>query len=157
MDLTVRRVRVHVPGEAGAEIRCHGWLFGSQTNTGSLPKVPGGVAYQQHSHVALTLAGPFGARQHHAATAKGFLEYCAQHALTPCLYSCTDELWPMLQSRGFRRVPVAQETRLRIRGGLEFKGKEWQNVRTSLNRAAKMGITARWGRYSELPHGVRAK
>ncbi len=120
------------------------------------PEGTGGVAYQQHSHVALTLAGPFGARQHHAATAKGFLEYCSQHALTPCLYSCTDELWPMLQSRGFRRVPVAQETRLRIRG-LEFKGKEWQNVRTSLNRAAKMGITARWGRYSELPHGVRAQ
>ena len=120
------------------------------------PEGTGGVAYQQHSHVALTLGGPFGARQHHAATAKGFLEYCSQHALTPCLYSCTDELWPMLQSRGFRRVSVAQETRLRIRG-LEFKGKEWQNVRTSLNRAAKMGITARWGRYSELPHGVRAQ
>lgn len=120
------------------------------------PDGTGGVAYQQHSHVALTLAGPFGARQHHAATAEGFLEYCSQHALTPCLYSCTDELWPMLQSRGFRRVSVAQETRLRIRG-LEFKGKEWQNVRTSLNRAAKMGIRASWGRYSELPHGVRAQ
>lgn len=116
----------------------------------------GGVAYQQHGHVALTLSGPFGARQHHVATAEGFLEYCTQHALTPCLYSCTDELWPMLRSRGFRRISVAQETRLWIKS-LEFKGKEWQNVRTSLNRAAKMGITARWGRYSALPHGVRAQ
>ena len=71
-------------------------------------------------------------------TAKGFLDYCSQQALTPCLYSCTDELWPMLHARGFRRVSVAQETRLRIRG-LEFRGKEWQNVRTSLNRAAKTG------------------
>ncbi|MEQ4566077.1 DUF2156 domain-containing protein [Paenarthrobacter sp. CAP02] len=116
----------------------------------------GGVAYQQHGHVALTLAGPLGAAENHVATAEGFLEFCSQHALIPCFYSCTDELWPMLQSKGFRRVAVAQETRLRIRD-LEFRGKEWQNVRTSLNRAAKRGITASWGRYSELPLGVRAQ
>lgn len=62
----------------------------------------------------------------------------------------------MLQARGFRRVAVAQETRLRIRG-LEFRGNEWQNVRTSLNRAAKIGITATWGRYDALPHALRAQ
>ena len=42
----------------------------------------------------------------------------------------------MLQGRGFRRVAVAQETRLAVRS-LEFKGKDWQNVRTALNRAEK--------------------
>jgi lysylphosphatidylglycerol synthetase-like protein (DUF2156 family) len=120
------------------------------------PGGTGGLAYQQHGHVALTLAGPVGPAEHHAETARGFLEYCSQHALIPCLYSCTDELWPMLQARGFRRVAVAQETRLRIRG-LEFRGKEWQNVRTSLNRAAKMGITATWDRYAGLPHALRAQ
>ncbi|MFE4198167.1 bifunctional lysylphosphatidylglycerol flippase/synthetase MprF [Paenarthrobacter sp. NPDC056912] len=120
------------------------------------PDGTGGVAYQQHGNVALTMAGPFGSGEHHVTTASGFLEYCSGRALVPCLYSCTDELWPMLQTRGFRRVAVAQETRLRIRG-LEFRGKEWQNVRTSLNRAAKMGITAVWGRYAELPHGLRAR
>ncbi|MCU1511577.1 MAG: rhomboid family intrarane serine protease, partial [Arthrobacter sp.] len=87
-----------------------------------------GVAYQQHGNVALTLAGPFGPAALHEDTAAGFMRYCAEHALIPCFYSCTDELWPTLQSRGFRRVAVAQETRLSVRG-LEFKGKEWQNVR----------------------------
>lgn len=116
----------------------------------------GGVAFQHHGPVALTLAGPFGAAEHHAKTADAFLEYCNQNALIPCLYSCTSGLWPMLQARGFRRVAVAQETRLRIRG-LEFRGKEWQNVRTALNRAAKMGISAHWGAYAEMPHAVRAQ
>jgi len=120
------------------------------------PDGNGGVAYQQHGHVALTMAGPFGPAGKHVETAADFLEYCSQHALIPCFYSCTDELWPMLQARGFRRVAVAQETRLRIRD-LEFRGKEWQNVRTSLNRAAKLGITARWSRFSELPNGIRAQ
>jgi phosphatidylglycerol lysyltransferase len=116
----------------------------------------GGVAYQQHGHVALTLAGPFGAAEHRGPTANGFLDHCTRHALIPCLYSCTDELWPMLKARGFRSVAVAQETRLRITD-VEFRGKEWQNVRTALNRARKLGISASWGRYSEFPLGVRAQ
>ena len=112
------------------------------------------VAYQQHGNVALTLAGPLGKSHGRVAAAAEFLEYCADHALIPCFYSCTDELWPLLQARGFRRVAVAQETRLDIRF-LEFKGKEWQNVRTALNRARKMGISAVWGSYSELPPHLR--
>ncbi len=113
-----------------------------------------GVAYQQHGNVALTLAGPFGPAELHEETAAGFVRYCVEHALIPCFYSCTDELWPSLQSRGFRRVGVAQETRLAVRE-LEFKGKEWQNVRTALNRAAKTGVQAVWGRYSDFPAALR--
>ncbi len=79
------------------------------------PDGRGGVAYQQHGNVALTLAGPFGPAAFHEETAAGFIRYCAEHALIPCFYSCTDELWPMLQGRGFRRVAVAQETRLAVR------------------------------------------
>jgi lysylphosphatidylglycerol synthetase-like protein (DUF2156 family) len=84
------------------------------------------------------------------------MRYCAEHALIPCFYSCTDELWPMLRARGFRRVAVAEETRLAVRE-LEFKGKEWQNVRTALNRAAKTGVRAVWGRYSSFPAPLRAQ
>jgi lysylphosphatidylglycerol synthetase-like protein (DUF2156 family) len=85
-----------------------------------------------------------------------FLSYCTEHALIPCFYSCTDELWPLLQGRGFRRVAVALETRLAVRE-LEFKGKEWQNVRTALNRAAKTGVRAVWGRYREFSPSLRAQ
>ncbi|WP_426996228.1 bifunctional lysylphosphatidylglycerol flippase/synthetase MprF [Pseudarthrobacter sp. N5] len=116
----------------------------------------GGVAYQQHGSVALTLAGPFGAPEARDNTAEGFLDYCAAHALIPGFYSCTDRLWPMLRDRGFRRVAVAQETRISVQG-LEFKGKEWQNVRTALNRALKTGIKPVWGSYSLLPAGLRAQ
>ncbi|AXJ11362.1 bifunctional lysylphosphatidylglycerol flippase/synthetase MprF [Arthrobacter sp. PM3] len=120
------------------------------------PDRRGGVAYQQHGNVALTLAGPFGPAALHEETAAAFMRYCAEHALIPCFYSCTDELWPMLRARGFRRVAVAQETRLAVRE-LEFKGKEWQNVRTALNRAAKTGVRAVWGRYSSFPAPLRAQ
>ena len=115
-----------------------------------------GVAYQQHGSVAVTLGGPFGDPARREEAAAGFMQYCAEHALVPCFYSCTDGMWPMLQSRAFSRVAVAQETRLAVRE-LEFKGKEWQNVRTALNRARKIGVTAVWGPYSGFPAPLRAQ
>jgi lysylphosphatidylglycerol synthetase-like protein (DUF2156 family) len=115
-----------------------------------------GVAYQQHGSVALTLAGPFGASSSRTEAAAAFMGYCAENALIPCFYSCTEELWPLLRDRGFKRVAVAQETRLAIRD-LEFKGKEWQNVRTALNRAEKTGVKAVWGSYSSLAAPLRAQ
>ena len=120
------------------------------------PGLDAGVAYQQHGSVALTLGGPFGDAALREEAAAGFMRYCAEHAMVPCFYSCTDGLWPLLQSRGFSRVAVAQETRLAVRE-LEFKGKEWQNVRTALNRARKTGVTAVWGRYSDFPAVLRAQ
>lgn len=120
------------------------------------PEGRGGVAYQEHGNVALTLAGPFGPAAFHEETAAGFIRYCGEHALIPCFYSCTDELWPLLEGRGFRRVAVAQETRLAVRS-LEFKGKDWQNVRTALNRAQKTGVSAVWGRYADFAPAVRAQ
>ncbi|MET3809037.1 DUF2156 domain-containing protein [Arthrobacter sp. UYEF3] len=120
------------------------------------PGQRGAVAYQQHGNVALTLAGPLGPAEQCEQTAAQFLDYCAEHALIPCFYSCTDELWPMLQARGYRRLAVAQETRLGLRE-LTFKGKEWQNVRTALNRAAKTGVHPVWSRYADLSPSLRAQ
>lgn len=120
------------------------------------PDGRGAVAYQLHGNVALTLAGPFGAADSRQRTAEGFLAYCSSRAVIPAFYSCDDSLWPQLQERGFRRVSVAQETRLFIRE-LEFTGKEWQNVRTARNRAAKLGIKAVWGTYHKLPPTLRAR
>ena len=49
------------------------------------PEGRGGVAYQQHGNVALTLAGPFGPAAFREETAAGFIRYCAEHALIPVL------------------------------------------------------------------------
>lgn len=120
------------------------------------PDGQGAMAYQQHGSVALTLGGAFGPVRTQQAVTEGFLTYCRSEALIPALYSCDDSIWPALRERGFSRVAVAQETRLAIRE-LEFKGKEWQNVRTALNRAAKLGVHAVWGPYNSLPVSLRTR
>ncbi|WP_186760708.1 phosphatidylglycerol lysyltransferase domain-containing protein [Arthrobacter alpinus] len=114
------------------------------------------IAYQEHYGVAVTVGGPIGERDHFESALDEFLDHCGQESLTPCLYSLTDELWTPLRERGFRRVAVASETLLDIQS-MEFKGKDWQNVRTALNKAAKLHITAQWSRYSELPTGMRTQ
>ncbi|KQR03399.1 hypothetical protein ASF72_09625 [Arthrobacter sp. Leaf141] len=120
------------------------------------PDGNGAMAYQQHGTVALTLGGAFGPGPAQPAVTEGFLAHCRSQALIPALYSCDDGIWPELRDRGFHRVAVAQETRLAVRE-IEFKGKEWQNVRTALNRAAKLGVTAVWGPYNELPAPLRSR
>lgn len=115
-----------------------------------------GIAYQVHNGVALTVAGPFGAQQHHPDAATGFLAHCASLGLTPCFYSATDELDEPLLPRGFRKLEVAEETLLNVQT-MTFKGKEWQNVRTALNRADKLAIRDRWHHYNQMPPGIRAQ
>jgi phosphatidylglycerol lysyltransferase len=120
------------------------------------PDGAGAMAFQQHGTVALTLSGALGDRRAEQRVTEGFLDYCRTQALIPALYSCDDTLWPALRERGFSRVAVAQETRLRL-NELEFKGKEWQNVRTALNRASKLGVRAVWGSYHSLPATLRSR
>ena len=40
---------------------------------------------------------------------------------------------------------------------LEVQGQGMANVRTALNRAAKTGVRAVWGRYSEFPAPLQAQ
>ncbi|ALE06556.1 hypothetical protein AL755_15645 [Arthrobacter sp. ERGS1:01] len=114
------------------------------------------IAYQPHFGVAVTVGGPVGEPGDYAAALDEFLEFCTVQSLTPCLYSVTDANWRGLHDRGFRRAAVASETLLDIQS-MEFKGKEWQNVRTALNKAAKLNITPTWCRYSELSTGLRTQ
>lgn len=115
-----------------------------------------GIAYQLRHGVALTAGGPFGKEQDFTEAAREFTRYCAEQSLTPCWYSVADGHWAGLSSLGFKRVGVAQETVLPL-AGIDFRGKEWQNVRTAMNRAKKLGITAHWGVYSGLSAGLRSQ
>lgn len=115
-----------------------------------------GIAYQIHYNVALTVSGPFGDSGHFEKAIEAFTAFCAEQSLSPCWYSVTDEHWSLLQGLGFSRVRVAEETLLPL-GKIEFKGKEWQGVRTALNKARKLSVEARWFTYAELPGTLRTQ
>ncbi|MFQ4147327.1 DUF2156 domain-containing protein [Arthrobacter sp. LAPM80] len=114
------------------------------------------VAYQAHSGVALTVGGPVGEPVDFETAMDEFLDFCTHESLTACFYSVTEGPADVLERRGFRRMPVAAETLLDIQT-MNFKGKDWQNVRTALNKAEKLGVTAHWCTYSELTGGQRTQ
>lgn len=115
-----------------------------------------GVAYQVHQGVALTIAEPFGEPAQRGEAARQFTGYAVEMGLIPCFYSAPAELGTELARLGFHSLEVAQETRLRVRDQ-NFKGKEWQNVRTAMNKARKLEVTEHWGTYASFAPGLRAQ
>lgn len=59
--------------------------------------------------------------------------------MDPCFYSVGEELAAIARDHGWSCVQVAEETVIDL-PDLAFKGKKFQDVRTSLNRASKQGI-----------------
>ena len=114
------------------------------------------VAYQVHNGVALTVSGPFGVADGQRPAARDFVAHCVEQGLIPCFYSATDQVGEALEGLHFEALEVAEETLLNIEA-MTFKGKEWQNVRTALNRARKLGIRDGWYAYSAMPPGIRAQ
>ncbi|BCW40392.1 hypothetical protein StoSoilB3_19270 [Arthrobacter sp. StoSoilB3] len=120
------------------------------------PDGSAGVAYQIHHGVALTLAGPFGDPEAQPGAAKAFVTHCADLGLTPCFYSVTADVGQALAGMNFRALEVAEETILNLEA-TSFKGKQWQNVRTALNNAGKLGIKDHWYHYPTMPPRMRVQ
>lgn len=115
-----------------------------------------GVAYQVHHGVALTVAGPFGVADAQPEATRAFVAHSLELGLVPCFYSADSKVGDALDGMGFQALGVAEETLLNI-ATMSFKGKEWQNVRTALNRADKLGIKDHWHHYPTMPPGLRAQ
>ncbi|MGW2207554.1 bifunctional lysylphosphatidylglycerol flippase/synthetase MprF [Streptomyces sp. NPDC001774] len=114
----------------------------------------GYVAYRVHAGTAIALADPVGSPRLCRTALQEFDRMCTGTALIPCLFSATRRTAEEAEAElGWRHVPVAEDTVIDL-GELEFRGKAWQDVRTSLNRAKKEGITYRLTTLAEEPSHV---
>ncbi|MER7960127.1 DUF2156 domain-containing protein [Streptomyces sp. NPDC096030] len=112
------------------------------------------VAYRVHSGTAVALGDPVGAGEHCRAALEEFDRMCGNTGLTPCVFSAGPATAGQAEEAlGWRHVQVAEDTVIDL-GSLEFRGKAWQGIRTSLNRAQREGITYRLARLAEEPHQV---
>ncbi|MFI5913200.1 bifunctional lysylphosphatidylglycerol flippase/synthetase MprF [Dactylosporangium sp. NPDC051541] len=114
------------------------------------------IAYRVHSSVALTLGGPVGDPAGRAAAMEAFSRDCLARGWRPCFYSIDEETARSLAAAGWSLVQVAEETRVGL-PALTFRGRQWQDVRTALNRAARDGLTAEWHRFREAPPAIAAQ
>ena len=108
------------------------------------------VAYRVEGGVAITTGDPVGPPEDLAATVEEFVAFCNAENWTPCLYSTTEAVKDVTDGFGWPSLQVAEETVLPL-GKLAFTGKKFQDIRTSISRAGKGGITAEW---LVLPRGA---
>lgn len=111
------------------------------------------VAFQRRSGVALALGDPLGPEADRPTTVRRFVERAEAAGLAPCFFSAGESTRAAVPE-GWRSLVVADDTVVDL-PGLQFTGKAWGAVRTSLNRAQREGMTFRLTRLADEPWGVR--
>lgn len=124
---------------------------GTETGTGGV------VAYQAHAGVAIALGDPVAppTPAARAAALEAFARSAEQAGLIPCVFSASAAS-AAAKPAGWRSTIVAEDTIVEL-PGLELKGKRWQPVRTSVNRAAREGIEFRMCTLADEPWNVLAQ
>jgi phosphatidylglycerol lysyltransferase len=114
------------------------------------------VAYEHHAGVAIALGDPIGPPDRRAAAVSAFAAMCEHTGSVPCFFSVTTTTAALAAVLGWQHVRVADDTIIDL-DGLEFRGRKWQDIRSSLNRATKEGISYREVTLAEQPWAVRAQ
>ncbi|HET7398046.1 MAG TPA: DUF2156 domain-containing protein [Intrasporangium sp.] len=115
----------------------------------------GYVAYRVHAGVAIGLCDPVASRSEARADLLGsFADAVRKAGLVPCLFTVTAEASRHARAQGWHSLQVAEEAVIDL-PGLTFTGKAWQDVRTALNQASKLGITLRLGPLADAPRGIQ--
>ncbi|MET0781433.1 MAG: DUF2156 domain-containing protein [Microbacterium sp.] len=111
------------------------------------------VAYQKRAGVAIVLADPLGPEESRAESVKEFVAMAERAGLIPCFFSASDATKDAVPST-WRSLVVADDTIVDL-PGLEFTGKAWSAVRTSLNRAGREEVTFRMTRLADETWGIQ--
>jgi phosphatidylglycerol lysyltransferase len=107
------------------------------------------IAYRLVGRIAITLGAPFGALDPKSATVGRFSRFCDEKGWVPVFYSVDASLGDVFAAMGWHTMVVAEETVVRP-AAWQTTGKKWQDVRSSINRAERAGITAVWTAYASL-------
>lgn len=97
------------------------------------------VAYRVNSGVALALGDPVGPATGLEPVVVAFSRFCREQGWDPVFYAVTAEHAPVYHRAGYRLLQVGEEAVIPLEG-LTFGGKDWQSVRTAMNRARREGI-----------------
>lgn len=146
---TVEDVKQLLRDEGGGTLS---WMTTWDGN--SYARTSGGiVAYQRRAGVALALADPMGPPASRAASVDEFIRMAEHAGLVPCFFSADDSTRAAVPAT-WRSLVVADDTIVDL-PGLQFTGKQWNSVRSSLNRAGREEMTFRMTRLTDEPWGVQ--
>jgi len=114
------------------------------------------VAYRVINGVAITMSDPVCLPGHEAETVRAFAAFCDARSWVPVFYSVHEQFLPVFDEMGWQYMSVGEETLMHPQS-LEMAGKAWQNVRSSLNKGVREGMTTSWTTYDELSRSMIAQ
>ena len=111
------------------------------------------VAYQVHAGVAIALSDPIAPPAESRAALADWADACERAGYVPSVFGASENCRAQMPPT-WRSLQIAEDTIVEL-PGLAFTGKRWNTVRTSLNRAAREGVTFRLTTLSSEPKSVR--
>ncbi len=108
------------------------------------------IAYRIANGCAVTTSAPVGSPTDAKDTLVQFIRFCDANAWTPVFYSVHGDWAQLLEELGWSTTVIAEETVIDVQG-LSMTGKKWQDVRSSVNRAAREGVRVEWSNWKSLP------
>ena len=109
--------------------------------TGSAMEVA--IPYVMSSRFAVTLAGPIGPPEAHAAAVRDFTEFCRRQDWVPLFYQVAEDAMDTYRSLGFSSLKIGEDARIDT-DQFDLKGGHFQNLRTLCNKARKQGLQFIW-------------
>jgi lysylphosphatidylglycerol synthetase-like protein (DUF2156 family) len=107
------------------------------------------VAYRLINGIAITTSAPIGAGKATLRAVEEFARFCDDHGWTPVFYAVHDRYLPVFRRMGWRVLKVGEETVIRPQAW-KTTGKRWQDIRSSVNRAERLGIRSEWTNFGRL-------
>jgi phosphatidylglycerol lysyltransferase len=112
-----------------------------------------GVAFRRNGRVAVTVGGPFGWPDARDRAMTDFARWCDDNGWTAVFYGIETAAAATLTTQGWGTLPVAEDADFDPRTW-NTSGKRKQDVRTSVNKAKREGLTATWSSWQQLPPTV---
>ncbi|MHB1171621.1 MAG: bifunctional lysylphosphatidylglycerol flippase/synthetase MprF [Lacisediminihabitans sp.] len=114
------------------------------------------IAYRVYAGVAITTSDPIGPEDLMEGAVRGFATFCDDNGWTPVFYSVHQEFQPLFDEMRWSTMVVGEETIVHPESW-SMEGKSWQDVRSSINRAARLGVRAEWTSYQHLTLAMTAQ
>ncbi|WP_147392085.1 bifunctional lysylphosphatidylglycerol flippase/synthetase MprF [Amnibacterium setariae] len=115
------------------------------------------VAHREVGGIALALGEPVGPAEGREEAARGFAVDCDDRGLTPVFYAASPAFVRRLSDqRRWASVTVGEDTVVDVRT-FAMTGKRWQDVRTSINRAHRNGVSTFWTTWEGCSAAQRAQ
>lgn len=107
------------------------------------------IAYRIANGCAVTVSDPVGEPRDRRDSLVEFIRFCDSNAWTTVFYGVHAEWAQLLVGLGWSTTVVAEETVIDP-STWAMTGKKWQDVRSSVNRAAREGVRVTWSSWHEL-------